>query len=76
MAAMTFFGVIHSASIDGVMYLPWTLAPALRQIPYQFALGYVVLAAGLLLLGMTKEAREPLAVQGNHHVEPAREQIT
>jgi AGZA family xanthine/uracil permease-like MFS transporter len=76
MAAMTFFGVIHSASIDGVMYLPWTLAPALRRIPYQFALGYVVLAAGLLLLGMTKEAHEPLAVEGNHHVEPAREQIT
>jgi AGZA family xanthine/uracil permease-like MFS transporter len=58
MAALTFFGVIHSASMDGVMYLPWNLPPVLRQIPYQFTLAYLVLAVALVLLGLTREARE------------------
>jgi AGZA family xanthine/uracil permease-like MFS transporter len=58
MAALTFFGVIHSASMDGVMYLPWNLSPALRQIPYQFTLAYLVLAVVLVLLGLTRESRE------------------
>jgi len=61
MAALTFFGVIHSASPDGLMYLPWTLPPAAQRIPYQFALAYAVLAGVLLLLAFTKESREPAA---------------
>jgi adenine/guanine/hypoxanthine permease len=59
MAGLTFFGVIHSASPDGVMYLPWTLPPTAQKIPYQFALAYAVLAGILLLLAFTKESREP-----------------
>ena len=59
MAALTFFGVIHSWSPNGVMYLPWTLPPMAQKIPYQFALAYAVLAGTLLLLALTKEAREP-----------------
>ena len=60
MAALTYFGVIHSASPDGVMYLPWTLAPGPRQIPYQFTLAYIVLAGMLLLLTLSKASREPV----------------
>ena len=59
MAALTFFGVIHSASVDGVMYLPWNLTMTARQIPYQFTLAYTLLAAFFLLLSFTKESREP-----------------
>ena len=60
LAAFSFFGVIHSASPDGNMYLPWSLTtPLQRAIPYQFALGYVVLAAMLLLLSLSKESKEP-----------------
>jgi AGZA family xanthine/uracil permease-like MFS transporter len=60
LAVFTFFGVVHSASPDGNMYLPWTLAdPRLRTIPYQFGLGYLVLAVLFLLLGLTRESREP-----------------
>lgn len=66
MAALTFFGVIHSASPDGVMYLPWTLSPTPRQIPYQFTIAYVAVAAMLLLLSLTKESREP--VPAHHEV--------
>ena len=62
LAALTFFGVIHSSSPDGVMYLPWTLPPTVQKIPYQFALAYAVLACTLLLLALTKEAREPAPV--------------
>jgi adenine/guanine/hypoxanthine permease len=60
LATFSFFGVIHSASPDGNMYLPWTLAsPLERAIPYQFALGYLVFAAMLLLLSLSKESKEP-----------------
>ncbi|HWW93274.1 MAG TPA: hypothetical protein VN375_07910 [Vicinamibacteria bacterium] len=59
LAVFTFFGVVHSASPDGNMYLPWTLADAQQRIiPYQFGLGYLVLAVLFLLLGLTRESRE------------------
>jgi AGZA family xanthine/uracil permease-like MFS transporter len=59
LALFTFFGVVHSASPDGNMYLPWTLAdPRLRAIPYQFGVGYLLLAVMFLLLGFTRESRE------------------
>jgi hypothetical protein len=55
----SFFGVIHSSSVDGNIYLPWTLANGMqRAIPYQFALGYAVLAAMMLLLSLSKESKE------------------
>lgn len=57
MAALTFFGVIHSAMPDGNMYFPWTLEGVARQIPYQFGLAYIVLAAMIMLLSFTKESR-------------------
>jgi AGZA family xanthine/uracil permease-like MFS transporter len=60
MAGLTFFGVIHSASPDGVMYLPWHLSETARKIPYQFTLAYVVLAFVLLLLSTSKASREPI----------------
>jgi adenine/guanine/hypoxanthine permease len=60
MAVLTFFGVIHSSSVDGAMYLPWELTGILQKIPYQFALAYVVLALMLFLLSYTKESREPI----------------
>src|SRR5512136_232794 len=57
LSVFSFFGVIHSSSPDGNIYLPWTLAAGLhRAIPYQFALGYAVLAATLLLLSLSKES--------------------
>ena len=60
LAVLTFFGVIHSASPDGVMYLPWTLQGMAQKIPYQFALAYAVFAVMLLLFALTKESREPI----------------
>ncbi len=59
LAALTFFGVIHSASPNGVMYLPWSLPAKMRMVPYQFTLAYLALAVLLLLLALTKESREP-----------------
>jgi AGZA family xanthine/uracil permease-like MFS transporter len=59
LAVLTFFGVIHSASPDGNMYLPWLLQDGLQKaIPYQFAGAYLVLALGVLALSFTKESRE------------------
>jgi AGZA family xanthine/uracil permease-like MFS transporter len=57
-AVLTFFGIIHSAIPDGNMYFPWDLANPGRQVPYQFALGYLALAALLLALSFSKEVSE------------------
>jgi AGZA family xanthine/uracil permease-like MFS transporter len=57
-AVLTFFGVIHSAIPDGNMYLPWTLPFPANQIPKQFTLGYLALAALLLALSFSKEVKE------------------
>jgi adenine/guanine/hypoxanthine permease len=59
MAVLTFFGVIHSASPDGLMYLPWTLSGIPQKVPYQFTMAYVIFAVMLLLLALTKESKEP-----------------
>jgi AGZA family xanthine/uracil permease-like MFS transporter len=57
-AVLTFFGIIHSAIPDGNMYLPWTLPYPANQVPYQFSLGYLALAALLLALSFSKEVKE------------------
>lgn len=59
LAGLSFFGVIHSASPDGAMYLPWDLSGIARQIPYQFAGAYLVLALMLLALSRTRESGLP-----------------
>jgi AGZA family xanthine/uracil permease-like MFS transporter len=58
LAVFTYFGVIHSVSPDGNMYLPWALGGLPRSLAYQFTTAYVVLAIMLLLLSLTKESRE------------------
>jgi len=60
LAVLTFFGVIHSASPDGVMYLPWTLDGFTQKIPYQFTVAYIAFGIMLLLFSFTKESREPM----------------
>ncbi|MFH1263461.1 MAG: hypothetical protein V1495_08495 [Pseudomonadota bacterium] len=59
LALLSFFGIIHSSSPDGLMYLPWTLTGVARQVPYQCALAYLVLAALFLALSQTKASRRP-----------------
>jgi len=58
LALLTFFGVIHSASPDGLMYLPWTLAGIAQQIPYQFAAAYGLLGLLLLALSLTPQSKQ------------------
>ena len=64
LALFTFFGIIHSASPDGNMYFPWTLAYPANQIPYQFTTAYLVLAIVVFALSFTKQSLEPLPVEG------------
>jgi len=56
-AALSFVGIIHSASPDGNMYLPWHLAAPASRIPYQFSMAYVVLALMFFALSFTKESQ-------------------
>lgn len=61
LSIFTFFGIIHSAMPDGVMYLPWELSGIAKQIPYQFAVAYMILGLFLFLMSWTKESREPIS---------------
>ncbi len=65
LAGLTFFGVIHSSSPDGVMYLPWELSGLARQIPYQFTMAYLALAVLLLFLSKTAGSREQISISGH-----------
>lgn len=60
LAGLSFFGIVHSAMADGGMYVPWSLEGIARQVPIQFTLAYVVLAAIFLAMSFTKESREPV----------------
>jgi adenine/guanine/hypoxanthine permease len=60
LALLAFFGVIHSSSPDGNMYLPWQIADGFQRcIPYQLGLAYLVLGGLFLVLSFTAAAREP-----------------
>lgn len=58
LAVLTFFGVIHSSSVDANVYLPWLLTGIERQIPYQFAQAYLVLATLIFALSFTRDGGE------------------
>jgi AGZA family xanthine/uracil permease-like MFS transporter len=58
LAALTFFGLVHSSLPDAGLYLPWLLPDPARQIPYQFTLSYIVLAVLTFVLSYTKGAKE------------------
>jgi hypothetical protein len=51
------FGIVHSAQADGSMYLPWKIAQPGRQIPYQYAMAYLVLAGLFFMFSFHKESR-------------------
>jgi AGZA family xanthine/uracil permease-like MFS transporter len=65
LAVLSFFGIIHSAMPDGAMYFPWTLNGLTQQIPYQFALAYLVLGGLFVALSWTRESREPYSAEGH-----------
>ena len=66
LAGFTFVGIVHSAIPDGSMYWPWTLPNPARQIPYQFAAGYVALAVMMFGLSFTKGSREAAPASHGH----------
>ena len=61
LAGLTFFGIIHSASPDGVMYFPWTLDAFMQKVPFQFTLAYIAFGVMLVLFSLTKESRKPMS---------------
>ena len=64
LAGLSFFGIIHSASPDGLMYFPWMLRGVAQQIPIQFSLAYLVLGGLFLMLSFTRGSREPALPEG------------
>jgi AGZA family xanthine/uracil permease-like MFS transporter len=60
LAVLSFFGIVHSASPDGMMNLPWNLIGIAQKIPYQFTSAYLVFSIMLLVFSFTKESREPM----------------
>jgi len=67
LSVFTYFGIVHSASPEGVMYLPWRLSdPLQRAVAAQFALGYLALALTILGLSFTPASREAPATDLGH----------
>lgn len=57
-AFLTFFGLMHSVQIGGGMYLPWQITmPKAGPNPYALAGAYLVLAAMIYGLSLSREAR-------------------
>jgi AGZA family xanthine/uracil permease-like MFS transporter len=59
LAVLSFFGVIHSATITGNMYLPWNLQGVTRDIPYLFAGAYLILALLMFALSFSRSSSKP-----------------
>jgi AGZA family xanthine/uracil permease-like MFS transporter len=51
-ALCTLFGVMHSPLPGSPLYLPWQLAEQSQRFVYQFSLGYLLVAALLLVWGL------------------------
>jgi AGZA family xanthine/uracil permease-like MFS transporter len=58
LSAMTFFGIVHSASLDANVYLPWMLTGVSRLVPYQFALSYASLGVLVFLFSYSGAVRD------------------
>jgi len=56
----TFFGVMHSPLPGGPLFLPWQLAESSQRFVYQFALGYLLVAALLFAWGLLIQDRSEL----------------
>ncbi len=63
LAILTFFGIVHSSSIDANVYFPWLLTGFQRQIPYEFSQAYLLLCAMLFALSFTAKSKEPANVK-------------
>jgi len=57
--ALTLFGVIHSVTPAGNLYLPWALDAGMRSIALQFAGAYLALAAVLLVFSLWRGEKGP-----------------
>jgi adenine/guanine/hypoxanthine permease len=53
--ALCFFGIIHSARLDGSVYALWQLHGMARDVATQFCVAYFVLAGAFLLLSLQRK---------------------
>ena len=67
-AGLSLFGVIHSVSPDGGVYLPWHVGSTL---PVEWTVGYVIVAATFFLLSHSKEFAQASAEEAESAAEPA-----
>lgn len=73
LGVLSFFGIIHSATLNGKMYLPWTLVePVAREAAYHFTAGYIILAGFIYLLSFAKGNRGKIVGEppGNDDIIP------
>jgi AGZA family xanthine/uracil permease-like MFS transporter len=54
-AVCSFFGIIHSVKEFGDIYLPWKIG---SPIPYDYTIGYLMIALFLLLISFTNPQKE------------------
>ena len=66
LAGFSFFGIIHSVTPEGNMYLPWKLPAPASSAPYQFSSAYLALAVLIFALSFTSEGREVPGASARH----------
>ena len=71
-ALCTLFGVMHSPLPGSPLFLPWQLAEESQRFVYQFALGYALVAAMLLVWGLVGEQQQPELTAPGRRVDDAR----
>lgn len=65
-SVFSLFGIIHSATSSGKLYLPWELNNV-HQIPYKFAIAYAMLAGFIALLSIFSKPQSPEEYEINEH---------
>lgn len=59
LALLSFFGIIHSSDPTGSMYNPFNLVGFAREIPFQYATGYLLLGILVWILSFTPQSKVP-----------------
>lgn len=60
LAVFSFFGIVHSAALDGSLYFPWNLSGPQQTLAYYFSTGYLAMAGFLLIMSYTGKAKDLL----------------
>ncbi|ASK78699.1 hypothetical protein CF386_06665 [Paraphotobacterium marinum] len=60
LSIFSFFGIIHSVDLNGLIYLPWHLDTLQKSMCYQISVGYLILGIMFLVLSFQKSLKKSI----------------